>query len=240
MAARFARIDPLARTVMVLLFALTVVHLEQWVTLSVAVLAAVSLLMMAGAARTPLLKRLVAVNGFVLMLLLLLPFTMPGSAMFSVYGVSASSEGLQRALQIALRANAVVTFTLVLLSSVEPAALAQVLERLRVPRPLTVLLLFTVRYIFVIRDEYLRMRRAMRARGFVARNSRHTYISLGYVLGMSLVRALDRSERVLAAMRCRGFQGQMPSLGQQQMSKVDVAALVVVVVFCVALTLSDT
>jgi cobalt/nickel transport system permease protein len=61
----------------------------------------------------------------------------------------------------------------------------------------------------VLDQEYRRLRNAMKARGFRPRNSRHTYTSFGYLIGMRLVRALERSERILAAMKCRGFSGRL-------------------------------
>jgi cobalt/nickel transport system permease protein len=48
----------------------------------------------------------------------------------------------------------------------------------------------------------------MRARAFVAGSNRHTWRSLGWLLGMLLVRSLERSRRILAAMKCRGFSGR--------------------------------
>ena len=38
--------------------------------------------------------------------------------------------------------------------------------------------------------------------------NRHTYRAYGYLVGMLLVRSLDRSERIVAAMKCRGFRGR--------------------------------
>jgi cobalt/nickel transport system permease protein len=38
--------------------------------------------------------------------------------------------------------------------------------------------------------------------------NRHTYRAFGHLVGMLLVRSLDRSERILAAMKCRGFTGR--------------------------------
>jgi cobalt/nickel transport system permease protein len=45
-------------------------------------------------------------------------------------------------------------------------------------------------------------------RGFRPGVNRHTYRSFGYLAGMLLVRSLDRSERIVAAMKCRGFRGR--------------------------------
>jgi cobalt/nickel transport system permease protein len=36
----------------------------------------------------------------------------------------------------------------------------------------------------------------------------HTYRTLGYLVAMLLARSLDRSERIAAAMKCRGFSGK--------------------------------
>jgi cobalt/nickel transport system permease protein len=56
------------------------------------------------------------------------------------------------------------------------------------------------------------LRIAMRVRGFRPGSNRHTWRSLGYLVGMLLVRSLERAERVRAAMLCRGYTGQFPAL----------------------------
>ncbi len=86
--------------------------------------------------------------------------------------------------------------------------LGHALAHLHVPRKLAHLLLFTVRYLDVLEREYRRLRAAMKVRSFRPRMNRHTYRAYGYLVGMLLVRSFDRSERVLAAMKCRGFRGR--------------------------------
>jgi cobalt/nickel transport system permease protein len=71
------------------------------------------------------------------------------------------------------------------------------------------LLLFAVRYLGVLEAEYGRLRAAMRARAFRPRTDAHTLRSLGHLVGMLLVRSAERAERVMAAMRCRGFTGRL-------------------------------
>jgi cobalt/nickel transport system permease protein len=66
-----------------------------------------------------------------------------------------------------------------------------------------------VRYIDVLDAEFMRLRQAMRARAFVPRSNRHSWNSFGWLIGMLLVRSLERSERILAAMKCRGFDGRL-------------------------------
>jgi cobalt/nickel transport system permease protein len=71
------------------------------------------------------------------------------------------------------------------------------------------LLLFTVRYLGRLEEELARLRNAMRARAFRPRTDRHTWRSLGQLAGMLLVRSAERAERVMQAMRCRGFTGRL-------------------------------
>ena len=78
------------------------------------------------------------------------------------------------------------------------------------PAGLVQTLAFAARYLSVLERELGAVRQAMRARGFRARSDRHTYRSMGYFVGALVVRAFDRSERVLEAMRCRGFDGRFP------------------------------
>jgi cobalt/nickel transport system permease protein len=111
----------------------------------------------------------------------------------------------------------------------EPVTLGHGLLALRVPERLVQLLMFTIRYIETLREEYNRLRAAMKMRGFRPGTNWHTYRSFGYLVGMMLVRALERSERVLGAMKCRGFTGRFVLLQDFRTTRQDwlfVAAMV--------------
>jgi cobalt/nickel transport system permease protein len=207
-------LDPRVRIVAATLFALVVVFLSGLQTLALAFGLAILLMLCARLPAGPTLKRMAAMDGFMLFILLLLPFSVPGAPIVEWGSFSASAEGLHQAIAILLKANAIVLALLALVGSLEAVTLGHALARLRMPGTLVQLLLFTVRYITVIGEEYARLRTAMRARGFRPGNNRHTYQSLGYLVGMLLVRSLERSERILAAMRCRGFQGRFHLLDQ--------------------------
>lgn len=165
----------------------------------------------ASLARIPLrtwLPRILAMNAFVLLLVLILPWSVPGDALVIVSGAEFTREGFVFAARIALRANIVLVALTAFFGTMEPITAGHALQRLRVPQRLVLLLMFTVRYIGVFEQEYLRLRQAMRVRGFSPGLNRHTLRSYGYLTGMLLVHAIDRSERVLDAMRCRGFTGR--------------------------------
>jgi cobalt/nickel transport system permease protein len=120
----------------------------------------------------------------------------------------------------------VVLALLGLVGGLEPAVLGHALARLRVPDKLVHLLLLTVRQIELVHQELGRLRRAMRARAFQPRSDRHTWVSYGNLIGMLLVRSLDRSQRMLAAMRCRGFDGRLYLLDERRWRAADTAFLI--------------
>lgn len=152
--------------------------------------------------------RLLAVNGFVVMLALVVPWSVPGDPLVIVSGWEFTREGAAWAGRVALRANSVLIVLTAFLGTMEPVTTGHALQRLRLPNRLVVLLLFTVRYIGVFEQEYLRLRQAMRVRGFRPALNVHTLRTYGHLTGMLLVHAFDRSERVQEAMRCRAFTGR--------------------------------
>ncbi|MBK1706732.1 cobalt ECF transporter T component CbiQ [Halochromatium glycolicum] len=214
-------LDPRARILAVIGFAGVVILLDQPVALGVALALALTV---AALARLPLrrtLRQLAAMDAFVLLMLLMLPFTTPGHALFALGPLTASAEGLRLAVDIALTANAILLMLLALVGELDPVVIGHALHRLRMPTVLVQLLQFTVRYVGLIDAELDRMRIAMRARGFVPGTNWHTYRSLGYALGMLLVRSLERAERVLCAMKCRGFSGRFPVLDTLHFRRID-------------------
>ncbi|RRJ83027.1 cobalt ECF transporter T component CbiQ [Aestuariirhabdus litorea] len=204
-----ARLDPRARLLLALLFAATVVSLQQPLTLLVALGGALALALASGLRPALLLKRLLALEGFMLVLVLMLPFSVPGEPLFQLGPLSASGAGLERALVILLKANAVVVALLTLAGTLEPIVFGHALARLGVPDKLVHLLLFTLRYVDLLFAEYQRLRLAMRARAFAPASNGHTWRSYGYLIGMLLVRSLERAQRIQAAMKCRGFNNRL-------------------------------
>ena len=229
-------LDPRTRIVAAALFAGVVVTLTGFLALGTAVCLGLTAIIMARLPFGPTLRRVAAMDGFILFMLLMLPFTTPGAELFTLGPLTATQEGLLKAITIALRANAIIMVLLAFVGTIEATVLGHALHRLKVPENLVHLLLFTVRYIEVLQQEYRRLRTAMRARGFMPGNNRHTYRSMGYLLGMMLVRSLERSERILAAMKCRGFHGRLFLLdnlqyGRQDMAFAGVASLAMALLF---------
>jgi cobalt/nickel transport system permease protein len=202
------RRDARLRLVAVLAFALVTVSLSGITPLLAALAVAFVLVWASAPDWRALVRRMAGLEAFLALLFVTLPFSVPGEAWARFGPLTASWEGVLRASVIALKANAVVLALLGLVGTQEPAAMGHALARLKAPDKLVHLLLFTVRYLGVLQEEFLRLRRAMRARAFVARSDRHTWRVTGWLAGMLLVRGFERARRVSAAMKCRGFHGR--------------------------------
>ncbi|GAB6097332.1 cobalt ECF transporter T component CbiQ [Desulfatiferula olefinivorans] len=168
---------------------------------------------------------LLPVNGMVVFLWLVVPFSLPGEVLWTLGPFSASSEGIRLALLITAKANILMLSFIVYTASTPLVVTGQALSRLGLSGKLTRLLLFTYRYIAVIHDEYRRMKTAMIIRGFVPKTSLHTYRTYACLLGMVLVKSAARAERVHQAMLCRGFDGRFHSLSEFSFHRRDAVLL---------------
>jgi cobalt/nickel transport system permease protein len=207
--AWISRRDARLRLLATLAFALVVLSLKTLSSLMLALTLAATLAAASGLSARTLILRLAALEGLMLVLLLSLPFSVPGHSLLHLGPLSASAEGLHLALGILLRASSILLVLLALVGTLEPVVFGHALARLGVPEKLVHLLLMTVRQIHLIQEESLRLRQAMRARAFVPRSDLHTWRSYAWLIGMLLVRSLTRAQRILQAMRCRGFQGRL-------------------------------
>lgn len=216
-------VDPRMRIVMATVYSVVVVACVRIEVLALAFALSVVLLLASRLPTKRTLKRMAAMDGFILFMLVLLPFTVPGDPIFALWGFMASWQGLFRAVEIAMTANAVVLALLVLVGTMEPVMLGHALHALKMPERLVQLLMFSIRYIGTLREEYLRLRTAMKVRGFRPGTNWHTYRSYGYLVGMMLVRAVERSERILGAMKCRGFSGRIMMLHRFETTRTDFA-----------------
>lgn len=86
------------------------------------------------------------------------------------------------------------------------------LRRLWVPDVLIALLAFMYRYIFVLWDELDKMRVARRARTYGKAGLWFRWKVSAQLIGMLLIRAMSRAERVHGAMCARGWDGQVRTL----------------------------
>jgi len=199
--------DPRTRIVFVLLAALTIVSVGD-LLVAVGVFAAAAILL---AVSRPTARRLgwrlLAIEGVLIGLVVTLPFSVPGDELWRVGPLTATVQGVERAALLGLRANAVAFVVLAVLGGLEVARVAAALAQLRLPPLLVQTLTFAVRYVEVLQRQAQRLREGMRARGFRPATNVHTYQTFGWFVAALFLSSLERSERVLDAMRCRGFDG---------------------------------
>lgn len=166
-------------------------------------------------------RRLAVVNAFVLFLWLFLPFTYPGTVVLSFGPLEVHREGLLYSLLITLKCNTIVLTVIALLGTSKVFSLVHALSHLGIPDKLVHLFFFCFRYIHVIHEEYHKLVTAMKIRGFKPRTDLHSYKAYAYLVGMLLVRSFDRSARIFAAMKCRGFRGRFYILHHYEMKNRD-------------------
>jgi cobalt/nickel transport system permease protein len=111
-------------------------------------------------------------------------------------------------------AKAVLGFTVavVLAATTEVADLLRGLDALHMPRLVTSIIGFAIRYVDIVLGDFARMRIALASRGHRGR-SIATWGIYGRTVGAVFVRTYERGERVYLAMLSRGYRGTMPSAG---------------------------
>ncbi len=223
-------IDPRVRVATAMGFAMIVCLCLRPQTLTAAFVTGVCFMAAARDFRLRPMRRLLWLNSFLIVLALIMPLFYPGEPWFALGPLHWSGAGVARAGLIALRANAILMTLSALVASMEPAQLGFSLSRLGAPDKFSHLLLFTIRYIEVIHREYHRLRDAMWTRGFRPAFNRHTFRTYGYMVGQMFARSLDRSARVMEAMRLRGFQGRFYVLESFQLRRFDIVFLIGVMV----------
>lgn len=201
-------LDPRARVVCTLLFSLLIAFSEHVPVLVIYLVLGMIAAIVAHLPARPVLKRLLRINAFMLLVVLLVPATTPGSPLFTALSIQFSREGLLWAVMLTLKANGIILLFTALVGTIELFTLGHTFHHLHVPAKLVHLFMFTLRYLDVLHHEYESLLRAMKTRAFRPRMNLHTYGSYGYLLAMMLVRSLERSERIMAAMKCRGFKGK--------------------------------
>lgn len=92
--------------------------------------------------------------------------------------------------------------------------LCRSMTHLRVPGFLVTQMQFVFRYMLVLMEELLNMRRARDARSFGRKN--YPIKFWGAMMGQLFIRTVDRSRRIHSAMMSRGFNGVLPFYSPQK------------------------
>lgn len=149
-------------------------------------------------------------------------FTIEGAELFSLplgaWTLTASVEGLERFVSIALKSWLSVQVAIVLAATTPFPELLQAMRAVGIPRLLVAMFGLTWRYLFVLVDEALRLMRARAARSGVNLSNQKAKEGGGIVwragvtggmAGSLFLRGIDRSDRIYTAMLSRGYDGEV-------------------------------
>ncbi len=201
-------IDPRVKICLAFPLAFAVALSDRFLVIGMCLLAAVFLMFFAKLKLMDVARSLRVPTVFIVMIWIFLPISMPGNTVYTLGRISLSSEGILRALSITLKCTTILLFIITLLSTSTVFTLVHAMHHLRMPKKLLYLTFLSYRYIHVLHGEYIKMRNAMKIRGFKPKTNIHTYRTFAYLAGMLLIRSYDRSERIYRAMICRGFHGE--------------------------------
>jgi len=219
-----SKIDSRVKIVLLFHFAIIAAISNSFQTLFLALALSFFLVAISPVKWKTLLGRLLIVNSFLFLMWLIIPLTHPGDTVIRIFGLSAQKEGFLLVFIITLKANSIFIAASALFGASSVFDIAHGLDHLKVPTKLVQLLFFTWRYAALLSMEIARQRNAMKVRCFQAKMNTHTYRSYAYLLGMLLVRSLDRAQRVYQAMICRGFSGTFPAYNHPKFKLVDIFA----------------
>ena len=196
-------------------------------------------LLLAAAARIPLGLMLWKLRGAaVLLVAVLVVFPLSyGGERIQIGPVGLSRDGLLAAALVITRALSLIIIAFVAFSTTPFHVAMKALRRLRVPAPLVQTILFAYRYVLVYADQLRRRETALRARGFRPRADLHTLRTIGNGFGGLLVGSIERTQRIQAAMRCRGFSGTFRMLDEPRARARDALLSAVVLALGVSLLL---
>ena len=233
------QLDPRIRVGFTIWYAFVVALSYQFSVLTAALVLSVMLIVISQIRIKDVFKRIVMVNAMILLLWVILPFTFNGEVLTRMGSFAIYRPGVILAAQITLKSNTILLAFIALIATMSFSTLGHAMYRLRVPEKIVYLLLMTYRYIFVIEEEYLRLMRAAKIRGFRPGTNLNTYRTFSFVIGMLFVRAAARAERVHQAMRCRGFNGKFYSLQEFRAGRQSWIFSILMLIFIMGLFLME-
>ena len=163
---------------------------------------------------------------FLLMIWIILPLTFEGETIYKYYWLRITGPGVILCCKITIKSITILLLFTALIATMTIASLGNGLHKLHLPDKMVFLLLMSYRYIAVIEEEYKRLLRAAKFRGFQPGTNLHSYKTFAYLAGMLFVRASLRAQRVYQAMLCRGFNQKFHTLDVYQPNRLNLTFLI--------------
>ena len=231
------RLDARAKLLAVVAFTAVVISYDRYAVGDLLPLAIfpLAMLWLAGVPTWFALRRAIVLVPFIAMLALLSP----------LYDRAASREnigpwtlfvsgGWITATDVTLKFFLSVLAMTALMCTTPFSLMLEAMRKMLVPKILVMQLGFLYRYIFVLVDEAMRIRRARDFRGASRAPISRRLAVVGGVIGMLFGRTLDRSDRIHLAMTARGYRGEPRSLSRLNFGWSDAAFLIFVAAYLFA------
>ena len=199
------KLDPKTRIIAVTILSFGAVFCDNFFVSGVFCIISSVLIVMAKLKIKDVFQRIKPLFWFLLMIWIIIPITFEGVLLYEFYWFKISFNGLILCSQITIKSITILLFFTTLIATMNVASLGNGLHKLYVPDKMVFLLLMSYRYISVIEDEYKKLLRAAKFRGFKPGTNLHSYKTFAWLAGMLFVRASLRAQRVYQSMLCRGF-----------------------------------
>ena len=232
------RLDSRAKFLIVLIFTAVVLSLPR-TSLSILACYAVGPFTILVLGRIPLkfvFKQVLLVSPFILVLALSCPFYDKESVSVA-FGpfVWQISVGWLRCFSILGKFIVTMLALIGLVSTTKFADLLGAMQKLAVPRLLTIQLGFLYRYIFVLIDRAHKILRARAGRKLKSLGFKEELRTASCMVGSLFVRSIDTAEQINIAMHSRGFEGKWRSLSDQRFQRGDFIFVLVFTVLMMVL-----
>ena len=217
------RLDPRAKVVATMLFAIGVVSFPKYEVLSLLPLFLFPILIgaLGDIPAGFIAKKVVAVSPFAVFIGIFNPiFDSSTVAIAPGFQISA---GWVSFASILVKFALTISAALLLVATTSFPGICRGLRRLGLPVLFVSQLLFLYRYLFVLVEEAMRVVRARDMRSFGARGTGVGV--LVRIVGTLFLRTVERAERIYGAMLARGFRGEVPSMRREAMRPSDASFL---------------
>ena len=220
------RLDPRTKLITSLAFIVAVVltPVSNWRVFAFYFCLIAALLIISKLPPLYVLKRSLVIFPFVLLIAIFIPFFKQGEVAGSyniwLWQVSVTYDGLLILANVVVKAWLSILSLILLSATTKFTELLKGLRQLGVPEVIVLILSFMYRYVFILVDEVMRMRRARDSRNFGG-SRLHQLRTIGNMIGTLFIRSYERGERIYAAMLSRGFDSNVRSLRQLSFKRVD-------------------
>lgn len=150
------------------------------------------------------LRAFAGLNGFMVMVWLTTPMSVPGETVYTLGPLHLTREGVMLATLLTVKANASLGFLLAFCGNMDTVSFGAALQRMGTPSSLVILFMLLCRHLFTLREEFMATMRALRLRTRKKRRGmRETLYLYACMLCSVLVRCTDKAERVRMAIQCK-------------------------------------